>query len=235
MKNILITFILLALGLAAPAAAGAQDFFPQLKREKPDLGQIKKDILTSEFYYPHLMAEHLGNDTTMKVEKYRRLYLGYMLQEDYNPYREHPLPASVAPLYGKVGKMTRAEADTIIKYAQEVLADNPFDLYQMIALTEAYRVKGKTNLAKIWNTKLKYILMAILSTGTGRDRENAWWVVSPQHEYILLQFLGYRPTNHTFYSPDYEMLTATPPGGGADGRFYFNIRGILDEYYRKYE
>ncbi len=33
------------------------------------------------------MEEFERNDTTMKLDKYRRLYLGAMLSEDYDAYR----------------------------------------------------------------------------------------------------------------------------------------------------
>lgn len=73
-----------------------------------------------------------------------------------------------------------------------------------------------------------------MSTGNGRDELNPWWVVAPQHEYFLIQFLGYFPRKHEFNSPAYEIVTAADPYG-YDTRFYFNISGILDEYYRKFE
>lgn len=233
MKKLLLTILLAATcALLCPA----QKILPQLKREKPDMQQINREIndRTSEFFYPRLMKEHLANDTTMKVEKYRRLYLGYTLQEDYNPYREHPVPDHIKTLYDKCDKMTRQEADSVIKYAHAVLDDKPFDLYQMLYLIQAYRVKGKTNLASIWNTKLNYILMAIISTGTGTSPDNAWWVMMPQHEYFLLQFLGFKPVSHRCDNPPYEILEAKDSYGFDVGPFYFNIGPMLDTYYRKY-
>lgn len=237
MKRYLLAPLIALVAILAAAGAAAQDILPQLKRQTPDMSQIKRETTdrTSEYFYPRLMREHLGNDTTMKVEKYRRLYLGYMLQEDYNPYREHTLPQHIKALYQKQGKFTRQEADSVIKYAHRALDDRPFDLYQMLALVQAYRVKGKTNLAAIWNTKLTYILMAIISTGTGLDEKGAWWVMTPQHEYFLLRYLGYTPKGHTFRSPSYELITVTDPYGFKSGPFYFNIGTLLDTYYRKYE
>ncbi len=235
MHRILSILITIAVALSG-ITVSAQSILPQLKREAPDMKKIAREVndRTSEYYYPRLMREHLANDTTMKVEKYRRLYLGYMMQEDYNPYREHTVPDHVRALYDRSDKLTRQEADTVIKYAHRTLDDEPFDLYQMLFLIQAYRVKGKTNLAAIWNTKLKYILMAILSTGTGTSKEGAWTVMSPQHEYFLLQYLGYRPTDHQFLSPSYEVITAREPGSRSQRKFYFDIGDILETYYKKY-
>ena len=79
---------LLLISIAASIGVQAQ-VLPQLKREKPDLEEIRRATLdhTSPYYYPRLMKEFQRNDTLMKIDKFRHLYLGYMFQEDYNPYR----------------------------------------------------------------------------------------------------------------------------------------------------
>ena len=48
-----------------------------IKREKPDLEKIKRETLdkNSPYYYPKLMKEFNRNDTLMKLDKYRYLYL----------------------------------------------------------------------------------------------------------------------------------------------------------------
>ncbi|MDE5785680.1 MAG: DUF4919 domain-containing protein, partial [Duncaniella sp.] len=85
MKRILLLAFMISLAFASLRAV----VLPQLNREKPDMAKIKHDIndRTSPYYYPRLMAEFMRNDTLMKIDKYRYLYLGYMFQEDYTPYR----------------------------------------------------------------------------------------------------------------------------------------------------
>lgn len=213
----------------------AQEILPQLKREKPDMEKIKSEVTnpSSKYYYPRLMAEFLTNDTLMKIDKYRHLYLGYLFQEDYTPYRssEHPVTLSRAL---ESDKLSRSDCDKVINAALEALADNPFDLRQMMLLINAYREKGKTNLANIWQYKLNYILMAIVSTGTGLDEENAWYVIEPQHEYVLLNMMNYIVDDQIFYDPYYEFIKVTDPTGRDAGGFYFNIKNLLEEYYRKH-
>ncbi len=229
MKHLLITLIML---LAGSAGVSAQGILPQLKREKPDMERIKRATQdpSSPYYYPRLMEEFQRNDTLMKIDKYRHLYLGYMFQEDYTPYRssEHPLR------YSNQSKVSRQDCDTIIAYAEAALADNPFDLRQMMLMINALREKGKTNLAAIWQYKLNYILMAIVSTGTGEDEDNAWFVIEPAHEYVLLNMMNYYVDDNVFYDPYYEYITVTDSRGEALGGFYFNIRYLLEEYYRKH-
>ncbi len=233
MRHIIITIsaaLLCAFGLHSQINLG------NVKREIPDLALIKKQIndRTSPYFYPRLMDEYMRNDTLMKIDKFRHLYLGYMFQEDYNPYRPSALKESIDPSLLDKSHLTREECDSVIKYAQLALLDKPFDLIQISALVKALKSKGKTNLAKIWQYKLDYILMAIISTGTGEDEENAWYVIEPQHEYVLLNTLGYTVTNHLFYEPYYEFLTVNNKSGRKNEGFYFNIRTILEEYYRKY-
>ena len=68
---------LLLISIAASIGVQAQ-VLPQLKREKPDLEEIRRATLdhTSPYYYPRLMKEFQRNDTLMKIDKFRHLYLG---------------------------------------------------------------------------------------------------------------------------------------------------------------
>ena len=56
---------------------------------------------------------------------------------------------------------TKEEIDTIRKYAQLALADNPFDLRQMSFLVHVLKEKRKDMSAKIWEYRLEHLLGAI--------------------------------------------------------------------------
>lgn len=223
------------IAIISALTASSQAIIDKVPRIKPNIDSIRMEVTdrTSPYYYPRLMAEFQRNDTTMKLEKYRKLYLGYMFQEDYNPYRVSPFSEVLNENYNKLNP-TRQECDSLIKYANMALLDNPFDLNQMTILISALKLRGNRDLAKIWQYKLNHILMAIVSTGTGADEENAWYVIEPQHEYVLLNMMGYIITNHIFCEPYYEFLTVKLPESNTGGGYYFNIRGILQEYYRKF-
>lgn len=228
------TFITLIIAVIS-LGASAQTNFDRIKREKPNFAQIKKAIndRTSDYYYPRLMKEYQANDTLMKLDKYRYLYLGYLLQEDYNPYRT-PSFSNNSVMEIDRAKLTSQECDTVIKYANLALLDNPFDLQQMSVLISALRQRKNDALANVWQYKFNYILMTIVSTGTGLDEDNAWYVIEPQHEYILLNMMGYTITNALFYEPYYEYLTVNDGAGRRAGGYYFNIHHLLEEYYRKF-
>lgn len=234
MKSILHILSAVVMALTAVASLSAQSREVEFKREVPDMDEIRRAVNNrkSPYYYPRLMEEYHHNDTLMKLDKFRYLYFGYMFQEDYNPYRPKAFESNLSNIADKK-EWTRQECDSVIKYSEMSLEDNPFDLRRMVNLISALKTKGKNNLAKIWQYKLDYILMAIVSSGTGLDEENAWYVIQPEHEYVLLNAMGQMAVKHVFYEPYYEFITARDEKGTQSG-YYFNIQTILDEYYRKY-
>ena len=148
---------------SAPSAAAASK--RKITVEKPDLEKIRTQTLdpASPFYFPKLMAKFTRNDTTMTNEEYRNFYLGYMFQEDYDPYRTSPYSGVTDELRMKATH-TKEEIDTIRKYAELSLRDNPFDLRQMSFLVHVLKEKRKDMSAKIWEYRPEHLLGAIKST-----------------------------------------------------------------------
>ena len=214
----------------------------KVKVEKPDLAKIEKQTLdpSSPMYFPKLMAKYNANDTTMTADEYRNLYLGYMFQEDYDPYRQSQYSGVTDELRLK-SSHTKEEIDTIRKYAELTLKDNPFDLRQMSFLVHVLKEKRKDMSAKIWEYRLEHLLAAIKSTGTGEDAENAWYVIYPMHEYELIQLVGYRATDVDYIDPGYDYLTveALPETAArlrnrAAKGFYFNVENIQKQWELKH-
>lgn len=206
-----------------------------VEAEKPDLEKIKAETLNpkSKYYYPDLMERYERNETIMTVEDYRYLYLGMMFREDYNPYRKSEYRDKIEDLYYRENH-GRHELDSIIAYAELSLADDPFDLEQMNYLIYALRGRGKNNRANVWQYRLNHILQAIISTGTGLDAENAWYVINPRHEYNIINFQGRTVEGQEFIEPYYEYIKLVPVSGKSADGYYFNIHQLLEEYYRKY-
>lgn len=207
--------------------------------ERPDLEAIRIATLdpSNKFYFPKLMAKYERKDTLMTPEEFRYLYLGYMFQEDYDPYRESPY-ASVADSILQKKELTKADTDTIRKYTEKVLQDNPFDLRQMSLLVRVLKERGKPNAAKIWEYRLENLLGAIKSTGTGEDMEHAWFVIYPVHEYDMVQLLGYEAVDMKYFEPGYDYLVVEPDGtikhrSPAKG-FYFNVLVPQQQYELKH-
>lgn len=206
--------------------------------EKPDLEQIRVATLDprSDYYFPRLMEKYNRNDTTMTNDEYRHLYLGYMFQEDYDPYRTSPYAGVTDELRLKTTH-TKEEIDTVRKYTELALKDNPFDLRQMSFLVHVLKERRKDMSAKIWEYRLEHLLGAIKSTGTGEDIENAWYVIYPMHEYDLLQVLGYTATDVEFVEPGYDYLSVIPDAATSrrlkdkvPKGFYFDVATVQQQY-----
>ena len=203
--------------------------------KRPDMNKIKDEVTNPEspYYYPVLMKMYEQNETIMNLEQYRHLYLGTIFQEDYNPYRHSPLSTSVEALYYKENH-TRAELDSIISAAERSLQDDPFDLSQINYLIFALRHRGKNNRADIWQYRLNHLLEAIVSTGTGLDTDNAWFVINPRHEYNIINFQNGIAEKQRYVEPYYDHISVKKTSDKSPDGYYFNIRHILEEYYRKF-
>ena len=230
---------------ATPAPAAAPKVKTDSKRkivvEKPDLDEIRRITLDpqSKFYFPKLKKKYEVNDTTMTPEEFRNFYLGYMFQEDFDPYRVSPYSNKTDDLRSKPSH-TKEEIDTITKYAQLALQDNPFDLRQMSFLVHVLKEKRKDMRAKIWEYRLEHLLGAIKSTGTGNSVENAWFVMYPEHEYDMVQLLGYEAVDAQFIEPGYDYLAVQPDETDTRKRdksakgFYFNVIVPQQQYELKH-
>lgn len=203
--------------------------------EAPDMDKIRSEVTdpSSAYYYPKLMARYERNETVMTLDDYRRLYLGYIFEEDFNPYRTSPYAGLVEELYFK-SHHSKSECDQIIKYADLSLKDDPFNLQQIDYLIYALREKKKNNLANIWQYRLNHLLEAIVSTGTGLDRDHAWYVINPQHEYFLLNRMGHVAKAFEFEVPWFDHIVVEPKSAKDSTDYYFNSRHFLEQYRLKY-
>lgn len=234
----IITLIVLLAAICAPSASALK----KIEVKKPDLEEIRQRVTDhkDKYYYPNLRKLYNRNDTIMTPEEYRYYYLGYLFQEDFNPYRTSEF-TSVTDSLSYKSKHTKQECDTIIKYAELSLEDNPFDLKQMSFLIYALKEKRKDMRAKIWQYRLENILGAIKSTGTGEDEENAWYVISPAHEYALINAMNFTATGYSDEIPGIDYIAVERSDGKPRRRndktpqgFYFNVSNLQQEYDRKF-
>ncbi|MDE6717477.1 MAG: DUF4919 domain-containing protein [Muribaculaceae bacterium] len=211
------------------------------KTEKPDLAAIQRAVLdpSSPYYYPKLMTKYERKDTTMTPDEFRHFYLGYMFQEDFDPYRTSPYANKTDHLRTKKSH-TKQEMDTIEKYANLALEDNPFDLRQMSFLVHVLKEKKKDMRAKIWEYRLENLLGTIMSTGTGKDVDNPWYVVYPMHEYDVAQLLGYEAVDVEYPRDGFDYLIVQPDESDTRRRdksakgFYYNVVIPQEQYELKH-
>ncbi|MBD5231453.1 MAG: DUF4919 domain-containing protein [Muribaculaceae bacterium] len=142
--------------------------------------------------------------------------------------------------YDEIATHTLREQREIMANAELALKDNPFDLQSMYMLTRLFKDMKKDMSARIWDYRLENLLGAIVSSGTGKDQDNAWFVISPDHEYFLLEVLGYDVTDYNFVEPGFDYLKVTPLDPKRRGSpnvpegFYFDVQMPIQQYTVKY-
>lgn len=113
-----------ALPTPAPAPAKSRQS-RKITVEKPDFNKIERETLdpNSEFYFPKLIRLFNRNDTSMTKEQYRNLYLGYLFQEDYDPYRTSPFNAVTDSLLTATGA-TKSRLSAVTDSLNRLLKGN---------------------------------------------------------------------------------------------------------------
>ena len=229
-----IILTLLAAIITSTAAWGQQQTYPERIQpgkftiNKVDFDHIKK--VTSDpnnaYYYPKLMNAYGSNDTTFSIEAWRNIYYGYTFQEDYNPFRESIYSNVVEQLYYKQPH-SRAECDSIEKYAELSLNDNMFDLNQMNFYIYVLKEKKKHARAALWQYRLDRLIAAIMSSGRG-TKEEPWVVIAPEHEYNIINFLGFVATEHETLDGGIDYIKVQPVAGKSAEGFYFDVSRMIE-------
>lgn len=221
-KKILLTAIM-ALMLSTTALTQGK-----FNVRKVDFKHVKEVIENpnSIYYYPKLMRSFQSDDTTMTLEAYRNLYYGYTFQEDYNPFRESVYSNVVEQLYYKQPH-SRAECDSIEKYARMSLDDNIFDMNQMKYFIFSLKEKKKYNRAALRQFRLDRLIATIMSSGKG-TKDEPWVVITPEHEYNIINFLGFVATNHEELGGGIEYISVEAVPGKSTKGFYFDVSRMME-------
>lgn len=229
-----ITLLLIAITTASIGWCQAKQEVPERNQpskfaiKKVDFDHVKEVISNPKnaYYYPKLMkAYNSDNDTTMSIEAWRNFYYGYTFQEDYNPFRESVYSNKVEELYYKQPH-SRAECDTIEKYAELSLNDNMFDMNQMNFYIYVLKEKKKHARAAMWQYRLDRLIAAIMSSGRG-TKEEPWVVIAPEHEYNIINFLGFVATEHETLDGGIDYIKVQPVAGRSAEGFYFDISRMM--------
>ena len=232
LKHILTIVVLLATATLAVAQNRQEvpERNPQSKFaiKKVDFDHVH-DVITNPknaYYYPKLMKAYTSyNDTTMSIEAWRNFYYGYTFQEDYDPFRESVYSNKVEELYYKQPH-SRAECDTIEHYAELSLNDNMFDMNQMNFYIYVLKEKKKHARAAMWQYRLDRLIAAIMSSGRG-TKEEPWVVITPEHEYNIINFLGFVATGHETLDGGIDYIKVQPVAGKSAEGFYFDISRMM--------
>ncbi len=155
--------------------------------QEPDYESIRKEIAesTSAYFYPRLLERFASFDSTLTVTDYRHLYYGYIYQEGYDPFRKSKEEKKIEK-YFRDAKEDASKYDKVIELVCKSLRDDPFDLRTMRFLCFLYHQKGDSEMGKKASHRFISLIGAILSSGDGESCETAYHVISPRHEYSIL-------------------------------------------------
>ncbi|PIE49142.1 MAG: hypothetical protein CSA39_04145 [Flavobacteriales bacterium] len=217
-KIILITFILISY------FSYSQDW----DFEKPNYKKIEKNIKNkkSNLFYKSLMNRFQNADSTMTLEEKRHLYYGYTFDKNYSPYSRSNYGDSLRVVLEKE-KLDSLDLIKVVDFTDKMLLDNPFDLnainYQLYSLEQ---MGNKTTLNKKV-TQFRTIIDALMSSGNGKSKKEAFYVIYTSHEYVLLNILGFQFGGTQSLIDHYDYLTLAENEAKMEG-LYFDVSPCLN-------
>ncbi|PVW14261.1 DUF4919 domain-containing protein [Marixanthomonas spongiae] len=217
-KIILVSFILISF------LSYSQDW----DFEKPNYKKIEKNIKNkkSNLFYESLMNRFQNADSTMTLEEKRHLYYGYTFDENYSPYSRSDYGDSLRVVLQKE-KLDSLDLIKVVNFTDKMLLDNPFDLnainYQLYSLEQ---MGDKTTFNKKV-TQLRIIVDALMSSGNGKSKKEAFYVIYTSHEYDLLSILGFQFGGSQSLIEHYDYLTLAKNEAKLEG-LYFDVSPCLN-------
>lgn len=215
-------FVLLC-SLATITVSGQQPAF-----QAPEYRRIEAAIndSASPYFYPVLMNRYQKGDTTLSPKDYQMLYYGFLSSHDYTPRQFAPVPDSIQKLLKK-DALSKEEYDALIAYEKECLQKFPFNPDDLLRLSDALLKTGAIEESLRYKKQYEMVLATILSSGDGLTEKTAWHVIAINHEYGLLQALGYHfGGQQTLTDSNCDYLEVDENKAGIKG-FYFDISQTL--------
>ncbi len=210
-------------------------FGQNLKLEKPNYSKIEKAIKKdqSELYYPKLMQRFLDSDTGMSPEEKRHLYYGFSFQPGYAPYGHSDYEDSLNSILEK-GSPNEQEYEKMIRFADSALLYNPFNNRVINAQLVAYEKLGNTDSFDKKLNQMRIIFDALFSSGDGRSKKTAFYVIYTSHEYDLLNVLDFEFGGEQSLIEHYDYLKVAPNSYGIEG-LYFDVSPCLNSLNLKFK
>ena len=75
---------------------------------------------------------------------------------------------------------------------------------------------------------------AILSTGLGK-KDNPWVVISPVHEYNIVNFMGLVAVDHQELGDSIDYIIVDKVDNKTPDGYYFDVSNIIDVYNKKFK
>ena len=195
--------------------------------ESPDYEQIEEAIQqkNSHLFYESLMDRFLAADSTMTLEEKRHLYYGYSFHEEYSPYATSDYNDSLKVIFQQE-ELDSLDYQKIIVFTDSMLLGNPFDInaleYQLFSAEQSQNLE----LFEKRMNQLSAIVDAVLSSGTGVSKKEAFYVINVSHEYNILDMLGLPYGGSQHLTEHYDYLSLGENNANLEG-LYFDVSRCL--------
>ena len=173
-----------------------------------------------------LFKKYENGDTTLTTEEKRHLYYGFAFQDNYSPYDSSDYTDSINTIL-KNNTLTKSDYQNIIRYTEFIFLKNPYNLQ---ALNYALFACDKTDQINLFNKRvaqMNIIFDAVLSSGDGLTKKTAYYVTYINHEYAVLNILGFEFAGEQRLIEHYDFLKVGKNKYNIEG-FYFDISPSLN-------
>jgi uncharacterized protein DUF4919 len=149
------------------------------------------------------------------------LRLAFTETDDYQPYggdRDTRKAMSAA--------LNEKNFAKVVEYAEKILQKNFLDINAHMSAFRAHTELQNQEKAAFHRYVGLGLLNSILQSGDGKTPQTAYVVISTDEEYVLMNFLGIRPSGQSLMHKDqhsYDVMTGTQQDGGETVTLYFNI------------
>ncbi len=185
----------------------------------------------SPYYYPKLVQRFAEADTDLTIFELQAFYFGQAYQPNYSPYSAGQDEfQAIHSIMSKEEEPTRADFDSIVYYADQVIAEHPAEpmayYYKFIGLNAIYQNYGGDTTARTQaQRQFQMLFYTIESTGNGLTTSQPFYVVSTRHEYMMLNMYGFEPKGQSLIHEGghaFDLLHLRENEYGVDSLF-FNI------------
>lgn len=236
--------IIILLSLGAFQSIAQEKLSNQLRKnfEVINFDRISEEISYSgsKNYYPNLYTRYVTGDTTLNLSEYRLLYYGYAFQDAYSPLDSSPLKDSISMYMETNGEnLDQKKSLILINLIRKALVEEPFNLRMINLLAYAYQKADDIENALKTSRNLNAITEAILSSGTGIDKEYPWVLLYRKDLYDLITMFGGTVSRRAYITTTIEYYQLRTKINDVRG-FYFDLskiysKGVKDSGKRKFE
>lgn len=204
--------------------------------EAPNYDEIRNLVCSTKNvnYYPSLLERFNQCDTTLNLEEYRNLYFGFALTEDFVPYQSENMDLLESRNKFILDGAKMEDCPNMIGLAMRTLENNPFDIPAISTLSICYYQMGDSANYSLWDAKLHGLLDAIGSTGDGESAQSAFYVINIEHEYEILNRLGWELDQVEVIDDHTDFIRVKENTENIKG-LYFNFSACSTSYRQKYK